>query len=100
VADNATANAGLIGFTQGAITLTSQLTETMLRIDPESQIEITAFVPNLYTLVAELPESWNFLPQRICDRSYHRNRLNLRKTCPSLCHHIGGDPELALACQH
>jgi hypothetical protein len=100
VADDATANAGLIGFAQSAITLASQLTETMLRIDPESQIEIAAFMPDLDALLAELPESWDLLPQRLCDRADHGDRLNLGKTRPSLRHHVRGDPELALAPQH
>jgi hypothetical protein len=72
----------------------------MLRIDPESQVEIAAFMPDLDALLAELPESWNLLPQGLCNRAYHGDSLNLRKTRPSLCHHIRGDPELALACQH
>jgi hypothetical protein len=85
---------------QSAIAPPSQLTEAMLRIDPERQIEIAAFVPNLDTLLAEFAEPWNLLPQRLCDRPYHGDRLNLWKGRPCLRHHIRGQSKLALASQH
>src|SRR5712664_2492854 len=67
---------------------------------PEREIKIAAFVPNLDTLLAELPEPRNLLPQRLCDRAYHGDRLNLRKSHPCLRHHIRGHSKLALASQH
>ena len=100
VADDAGADSRLKSLAQSAIAPSSQFTEAMLRIDPERQIEIAAFVPNLDPLLAEFAEPWNLLPQRLCDRAYYGDRLNLRKICPSLRHHIRGQSKLALASQH
>src|SRR5271157_3184051 len=54
MAGDARADPALISFAQGAIAYPTQLTESMLRIDPKSQIEVPAFVPNLDPLFAKL----------------------------------------------
>src|SRR6266849_1029705 len=72
----------------------------LLRIDPKSQVQIAAFVPELYAPTAELPEPRNFLPERLGDRTDHGHALHLGKRRPCLGHHVRRHAELALAFQH
>src|SRR6186713_2565941 len=77
--DDAGSSTGLLSPAQGKGRRLAQFAEAVLRIDPERQVEVATFVPDLDALATELAESRDFLPQRLCDRADHRDRLNLRE---------------------
>lgn len=39
-----------------------QITEAVLRLDPNSEIKVATFMPDLDALTAEFPETGNLLP--------------------------------------
>lgn len=81
---------------QRAVASLAQLAEAILRGEPEGEIEIAAFVPDLDALSAKFAESWDFLPQRLRDRADHRDRFDLRESHPGFRHCIRRDAKLAL----
>ncbi len=62
MADNAHAGSGFIRTAQGAVASSTQLSEPVLAIDSESQIEVAAFMPDLNPGAAERPEAGNLFP--------------------------------------
>src|SRR4029077_16909623 len=97
---DAYAGARLICLAQGEGAHPTQFAETVLRIDPESQVEVLAFMPDLDTGAAELRESRNLPPYRRRDRTDYGVRPDFWEGHPGLRHQIGRRTELALALQH
>jgi hypothetical protein len=84
---------------QGATGGTAQFVEPLLRVHPKSQVQITAFMPNLDLLAMELPKSRDLLPERLGDRADDGYGLHLGERHPRIGHDICGHPELVLALQ-
>nr|WP_187399367.1 hypothetical protein [Bradyrhizobium paxllaeri] len=99
VADNADAETRFICLAQGSTGRPADFPEAVLPIDPERQIEIAAFMPDFDALATKLPEPRNLLPQRLGDRAYHGDRLDLWKRHPRLRDDICRHAKLTLALQ-
>jgi hypothetical protein len=99
VADDADAGSGLISCAQSAAGSGGQLTEPILRIEPERKIQIMAFVPDLYALASELSKSRHLFPECLGDRADHRHRPDLGELHPGVDHDVGRHAELPLQAQ-
>jgi hypothetical protein len=69
----------------------------VLRLEPDGEVKIGAFVPELDAGAPEVAEARDLLPQRPGNRADHRHCLHLRKRSQRIGHDVGGDAELALA---
>jgi hypothetical protein len=99
MAGDARTDAGLMRGLQGANTGPAQFAQTVLRVDPQRQIEIAAFMPDLDALSAIRAEAWDLLPQPLGHGADHRNGHHLRKSHPGIRYDVRRDPKLALLLQ-
>lgn len=88
------------GIPQGNRNSATQGAEPFLRIEPQSKIDILAFVPDLDPFTPEFRKARDFLPQRLGDGAYDRHLRYLGKPRPRLADNVGCQAETALPLQH
>ncbi|MBZ9802837.1 hypothetical protein LB564_13870 [Mesorhizobium sp. ES1-6] len=87
-------------FAQGKSAGATQFAKPLLGIEPERQVKIATFVPDLDPRTPEFGETRHFFPERLGDRADYRHRNHLLEAHPGIGDYIRRGTKLPLAFHH